>query len=218
MQYSTALSDALLALACLACVVVIGTARKRYGEGDQPALFCALLGFLLPAAAASVGVMRYGVDPDWQAAHLWLSQASNFLALPLLGAAALALGRGWAWSRPNWGRIVLGLCAFFELFRQMNLLDDYRLLLNLATLLLILYAGAVQWPRRMPLAAATTVVGLFLLAGLAVGTEGFIGPLRRVDLFHGLLTPAYPLLAWLLLSLPGSAKTDALGENPVKTL
>ena len=34
MQYSTALSDGLLALACLACVAVIGTARKRYGEGD----------------------------------------------------------------------------------------------------------------------------------------------------------------------------------------
>src|SRR3990167_10096426 len=214
MQYSTVLSGGLLALACLAGAVVIGKARKGYGEADQPALFCARLGFLLAAAgaAASVG------DPGWQAAHLWLSQASSFLGLPLLGVAALTLGRGWAWSRPNWGRVVLGPCAFFELFRQMNLLDDYRLLLNLATLLLILYAGAVQWPRRLPLAAPATEVCLFLLAGLAVGTEGFIGPLRRGDLFHGLLTPAYPLLAWLLLNLPGSAKTADLGENPVKTL
>ena len=146
MQYSTAFSDALLALACAACVWLIGRARGRYGEGDQPALFCALLGFLLPAAAASVGVIRYGFDPSWQAAHLWLSQASSFLGLPLLGAAALALGRGWAWSRPNWGRILLGLCAFFELFRQLGYMEDYRLALNLATLVLILYAGAVQWP------------------------------------------------------------------------
>ena len=90
--------------------------------------------------------------------------------------------------------------------------------LNLATLLLIIYAGAVQWPKRAPLAAAIAVVGLFLLAGLAVGTEGFIGSLRRVDLFHALLTPAYPLLAWLLLSLPGSAKNGRTEENPVKTL
>ncbi|MFI8745470.1 hypothetical protein ACIGKL_09955 [Pseudomonas sp. NPDC077186] len=209
MQYSTALSDGVLALACLACALVIGKARKHYGEADQPALFCALLGFLLPAAAAAVGVVRYGFDPGWQGAHLWLSQASSFLALPLLGAAALALGRGWAWSRPNWGRIVLGLCAFFELFRQMGYLEDYRLALNLATLALILYAGALQWPRCAPPAVAAAVVGLFLLAGLAVGTEGFIGPLRRVDLFHGLLTPAYPLLAWLLLSLPGSARQSA---------
>ncbi len=218
MQYSTAFSDALLALACAACVWFVGRARCHYDEADQPALFCALLGFLLPAAAATVGVVRYGVDPEWQAAHLWLSQASSFLALPLLGAAALALGRGWAWSRPNWGRIVIGLCAFFELFRQMGYLDDYRLALNLATLALILYAGAVQWPRRGPLVAALVVVGLFLTAGIAVGTEGFIGPLRRIDLFHGLLTPAYPLLAWLLLGLPGSCQTQARDENPAKTL
>ena len=176
MQFSTALSDGVLALACLACAIAIGKARKHYGEADQPALFCALLGFLLPAAAASVGVMRFGIDPSAQAAHLWLSQASSFLGLPLLGAAALALGRGWQWSRANWGRILLGLCAFFELFRQMNQLEDYRLLLNLATLLLIIYAGAVQWPKRAPLAAAIAVVGLFLLAGLA-GPEAWLGGL-----------------------------------------
>ncbi|MGP0172050.1 DUF6962 family protein [Pseudomonas sp. NCHU5208] len=206
MQYSTAFSDALLALACAACAWLIGRVRRRHGEGDQPALFCALLGFLLPTAAASVGVIRYGLDPSWQAAHLWLSQASSFLGLPLLGAAALALGRGWVWSRPNWGRIVLGLCAFFELFRQFGHLEEYRLALHLATLALILYAGALQWPRRAPAITAAAVVGLFLLAGLAVGSEGVIGPLRRVDLFHLLLAAAYPLLAWLLLSLPGSAR------------
>ena len=218
MQYSTTLSGGMLALACLACALVIGKARKGYGEADQPALFCALLGFILAAAAASAGVMRYAVDPSWQAAHLWLSQASSFLGLPLLGVAALTLARGWAWSRPNWGRVVLGLCAFFELFRQMNLLDDYRLLLNLATLLLIIYAGAVQWPRRTPASAAMAVAGLFLLATLTVGSDGFIGPLRRIDLLHALLTPAYPLLAWLLLTLPGNADDCANRENPVKTL
>lgn len=204
MQYGTMLTAGVLALACLACVIAIGKARKGYAEGDQPALFCALLGFALPAAAAATAAMRYGVDPSWQAANLWLSQADSFLALPLLGAAALALGRGWTWSRPNWGRILLGLCAFFELFRQMNALEDYRLALHLATLALLLYAGAVQWPRRTPLTAAGGVVALLLGAGL-LGTEGSIGPLRRLDLFYLLLTPAYPLLAWLLLTLPGGA-------------
>ena len=218
MQYSTAVSDGVLALACMICVIVIGKARKHYGEADQPALFCALLGFLLPAAAAVTGVIRFGFDPSAEAAHLWLSQASSFMGLPLLGAAALALGRGWQWSRANWGRILLGLCAFFELFRQLNQPDDYRLLLNLATLLLIVYAGAVQWPTRAPLVAAGVVVGLFLLAGLAVGTDGFIGTVRRIDVFHALLTPAYPLLAWLLLQLPGSAKHPSPEEKPVKTL
>ena len=76
----------------------------------------------------------------------------------------------------------------------------------------------MQWPARAPALAAGAVVGLFLLAGVAVGTDGFIGSIRRVDLFHALLTPAYPLLAWLLLRLPGSAKLINGEENPVKTL
>jgi hypothetical protein len=218
MQYSTLLSGGILALACLACALLIGKARKGYGEADQPALFCALLGFIMAAAAASAGVMSLAGDPSWQAAQLWLSQANSFLGLPLLGVAALTLGRGWAWSRPNWGRVVLGLCAFFELFRQMNLLDDYHLLLNLATLLLIVYAGAVQWPRRTPAFAALAAVSLFLLADLAIDGDGFIGPLRRIDLLHAVLTPAYPILAWLLLSLPGSTDDCANRENSVKTL
>ncbi len=211
MQYSTAASAGLLALACLACAVALGKARGRYPEADQPALFCALLGCLLPAAAATSGALRYGLDPSWQAALLWLGQASSFLGLPLLGLAALSLGRSWAWSRPNWGRALLGLCAFFELFRQMNLLEEYRLFLGLASLLLLLYAGVSQWPRRAPALAAIGAASLFLLAGLATGTQGIIGPVRRIDLFHALLAAAYPLLAWLLLSLPGG--TD---KKPVK--
>ncbi|MEX6503396.1 DUF6962 family protein [Pseudomonas zhanjiangensis] len=218
MQYSTALSDGLLALACLACAIALGKARARYPEADQPALFCALLGFLLPAGAAGLGAIRYGLDPDWQAAHLWLTQASAFLGLPLLGLAALNLARGWAWSRPNWGRLLLGLCAFFELFRQLQLLEHYRLGLQLATLLLILYAGAVQWPRRTPPLAGAAAAGLLLLAGLTVGSSGTIGPRHRVDLFHVLLAAAYPLLACLLLALPGAMPEERAGEKPAKAL
>ena len=69
-----------------------------------------------------------------------------------------------------------------------------------------------------PLMGRVLISSLFLLAGVAVGTDGFIGSIRRVDLFHALLTPAYPLLAWLLLRLPGSAKLINGEENPVKTL
>ncbi|UTW06586.1 hypothetical protein [Pseudomonas benzenivorans] len=215
MQQGAVFSAALLALTCLACAVAVGRARTGYGEGDQPALFCALLGFLLPAAAAATTAPGQGLGPDWQAAQLWLSQASDYLALPLLGAAALTLARGWVWSRPNWGRLLLGLCAFFELFRQLHLLDDYRLLLSLATLLLLLYVGAVQWPRRQPLLAALGASGLLLLAEQLAGSASALGPLGPVDLQHLLQVPAYGLLAWLLLTLPGS---PARTEKPVKTL
>lgn len=214
MQFTTAATDAILALACTACAIIIGKARARYHDADQPALFCALLGFALTGAAATCGAVRYGVTADWQGAHLWLTQASTFLGLPLIGCAALALSRGWAWSRPNWGRIVLGLCAFFELARQLNQLDDYRMLLNVSTLALILYAGLIQRSGKTLGLAAIISVGLFAGAGIVVGTDGYIGEIRRVDVFHLLLALAYPLLAWLLLKLPGHHEVTATTAQP----
>ena len=74
MQYSTALSDALLALACLGAAVWLGKARSRFAETNQPALFCALLGLLLPAAAALSGAVRYGLTAEWREAHVLLAR------------------------------------------------------------------------------------------------------------------------------------------------
>lgn len=213
MQYSTALTDAFLALACFACTLAIGKVRKSYGETLQPALFCALLGFLLPAAAAAAGVIRFGFDPTAQAPHLWLTQASTFLGFPLLGAAALSISMGWHFSRPSWGRLLLGLCAFFELFRQMDQLDNYRMFLGLCTLLMILWAGIKQWPHLPTLLSAALGVALFAASGLSVGTHGLLGPLYRIDLFHLLLSIAYPLLLWLLTNLTSQAEKNSLEEN-----
>ncbi|RJG12100.1 hypothetical protein D3879_01895 [Pseudomonas cavernicola] len=223
MQYSTALSDGILALACLAGALWIYRARAPFPEAERSTWFCALLGFALPASAALCGVLRYGLDPSWQEAHARLSQASSLLGLPLLGIAALTLARGWAWPRIVWCWVLIGLSLLFEAAQRLSLLDDYRLLLNLVTLLLLLYVGALQLPQRAtPLLAAAAAVSLLLFAGLLVGTEGFIGPLRRVDLFHALLSLAYPLFAWLLLALPGGSRSHALltekPEKPVKTL
>ena len=209
MQYSTALSDGLLALACLASTLWLRPALRW--QSVQRAV---LLGFGLPLSAAFCGMVRYGLDPDWSNWHRTFSQLSSYLGLPLLGLAALSLSRGKDWGRSTWTWLIVGLVLLNSASHWLNLQPMYSLLLNLATLLLILYAGALQWPRRLPLAAAAGVVGLFLLAGLAVGTQGFIGPLRRVDLFHALLTPAYPLLAWLLLALAAGV----VREKPVKTL
>jgi hypothetical protein len=92
----------------------------------------------------------------------------------------------------------------------MGNLDEYRLFLQIGSLLLIAYAGLVQWPQRLPLLLGLAVGSLFAGAGLGVGVEGLIGPLRRIDLFHALLTIAYPLLAWLLLLLAGKAAAKPL--------
>lgn len=200
---SSVLVSSLLAFVGLACTVWLGRARQHYPDADQPALFCALLGVLLPTAAAVCSlVSALFAHPEWQAAQLWLTQASDFLGWPLLGAVALTLSRSWVISRPNWGRLVLGLCVFFELARQLDMLEPYRLLLSLLSVLLLLYAGAMQLPqRRLPLLAAAVGVGLWLLAGPLL--ERAYGFAWSDSVRQMLLSLAYPLLAWLLLSLPG---------------
>jgi hypothetical protein len=211
MHYSTAFSDALLAIACLACALALGKQRSRTAEDQRPRLFCMQIGFALPMAAAMAGALRFGLVPDLRELHEWLSRASSLLGFPLLGLAALSLGRKWHWSGPTWGRLLMGLCAFFELFRQMNLLDEYSQGLQIGSLLLVLYSGILQWPERFPVLLASAVAGLFVFAGLVIGTEGVIGPLLRIDLFHALLAVAYPLLAWLLMRLADQ-------ESPAKAL
>lgn len=216
MQYSTAVSDGLLALACLACV--LGIVRSaRWGEKTLRATWLLVIAaLLLTGATAVVGVLHFGLDESWQPLHAKLSQASSLLALPALGIAALALIRGWQWQRLGWCWVIISLSVLFEGAKRLGVLDSYTLVLNLATLLVVLYAGGVQG--RRPLLAGVGVVALFVVAGLVVGTEGNLGPMRRVDVFHGLLSLAYPLLTGLLLTLHGRQGVTDGAEKSVKTL
>ncbi len=216
MHYSTAASDALLALACLASV--IGVVRSyRWRETPWRATWLVVIAALLvTTAAAVVGVLHFAVDPSWQTLHAKLSQASSLLALPILGVVALTLTRGWHWQRLGWCWVIISLSVLFEGAQQLGMLDTYTLLLNVATLALVLYAGARSG--RRPLLAAVGVVALFIVAGLVIGTQGVIGSLQRVDVFHALLSLAFPLLTWLLLALHGRDGVTEQTEKSVKTL
>ena len=164
------LQSLLLTLAAAASAILIGRARRRYGEADQPALFSAMLAFILAAASGATGLAGGLAE-----AQQWLERATLLLGLPLLALAALTLARRWAWSRPNWGRVVLGLCVFFELARQLGWSEPYALGLLLASALLVIYAAVLQWPERLPSGAG--VAAGVLSAGharalLSVDDEG----------------------------------------------
>ncbi len=190
------LQSLLLTLAAAASAIQIGRARRRYGEADQPALFSAMLAFILAAASGATGLAGGLAE-----AQQWLERATLLLGLPLLALAALTLARRWAWSRPNWGRVVLGLCVFFELARQLGWSEPYALGLLLASALLVIYA-AVQWPERLS-SGAGVAAGVLLLLMLPMPSGSTIGnPLAGVEPL--LLAIASPLLALLLLRLPGS--------------
>jgi hypothetical protein len=216
MQYSTAVSDGLLALACLASVIGILRSSRWADKALRATWLLVIAALLLTGATAVVGVLHFGLDESWQPLHAKLSQASSLLALPALGVAALTLIRGWHWQRLGWCWVVISLSVLFEGAKRLGVLDSYKLLLNLATLLVLLYAGFVQG--RRPMLAGAGVAALFIVAGLVVGTEGNLGPARRVDVFHGLLSLAYPLLTWLLLALHSRQGVTDGAEKSVKTL
>lgn len=191
------LQSLLLTLAAAASAILIGRARRRYDEADQPALFSAMLAFILAAASGATGLAGGLAE-----AQQWLERATLLLGLPLLALAALTLARRWACSRPNWGRAVLGLCVFFELARQLDWSEPYALGLLLASALLVIYAAVLQWPERLP-SGAGVAAGVLLLLMLPMPSGSAIGnPLAGVEPL--LLAIASPLLALLLLRLPGS--------------
>lgn len=191
------LQSLLLTLAAAASAILIGRARRRYGEADQPALFSAMLAFILAAASGATGLAGGLAE-----AQQWLERATLLLGLPLLALAALTLARRWAWSRPNWGRVVLGLCVFFELARQLGWSEPYALGLLLASALLVIYAAVLQWPERLS-SGAGVAAGVLLLLMLPIPSGSAIdNPLAGAEPL--LLAIASPLLALLLLRLPGS--------------
>lgn len=160
--------------------------RTAFAAEQQPAWFCALLGLLLAGATPWLAGSEAG---------LLLTQARDFLALPLLATVALALGRGWQWPGGAWGRVVLGFCLFFEVARQLHYGDDYRLLLQLTSLALVAYAGLLRWPERLPL----------LLGGTAALSLGAV-LLPDLPGAGWLAVPGPLLLALLVLRLQGDGE------------
>jgi len=186
--------------AASASAIWIGMARRGYGEAHQPALFCAQLAFVLAAGAGGCVVAHLAGGFETLEAQRWLQQATLLLGFPLIGAVALTFVRHWTWSRPNWGRMVLGLCAFFELARQLGWSEPYALGLGLSSAMLVLYAALLQWPAPLQVAAGA----LGCVSMLAVLPWPGLPPALRPLLDYQLLCLGLICLplSWLLLSLP----------------
>lgn len=187
-----------LAVLATASAVRLGLARRDHDEANQPALFSALLALALAAGGGACAAARLGFGLDTLHAERWLLQATLLLGLPLAGIAALALSRRSTWSRPTWGRVIIGLCVFFELARRFERSDEYAAMLAVASALLIAYAGLLRWPARR-----TALAGLVaaLLALLSASWNGLVFRHPLADYQMLCLALLCPLLAWLLPNL-----------------
>lgn len=188
MNLATAISDGVLATVTLACVSPLLARRRALGP--------AALGFALIGAAALCGTARFLGLEALEGLHRGLSEAAAAIAMPTIGAAALAL----AWARPAsrrvWGQRVLVLAALHVAASLAGVTAGYGLASGALGTAAVLVAGvrARSW---CPRGGALVIVGavLVLIAGLVIGTKGELGPFARVDVFHYVLAVADAALA-----------------------
>ena len=194
-----ALGHVLLTLLLIAVGVWLWRQRAPLDVPARGAITAALLGLGL-AAGASVLLSLGALPGASELAHTQriLGLAAQNLSLPLLGLAALYLGLGLRWQPANWGRILLGLMAAFELTRRMDLLHSYQWLINCTALLIMLLAclrvlGNDRRPLPMALVCAAGTLAPLLQPGAA--------PLADLYGASGALLSLYPALLGAALAV-----------------
>lgn len=184
---STCASDLVLAISC-------AVFAWRLARQAEPLRRYGAVGMVLMAIAAGIGAARYGGLPELRPMHLGASHLAGAVAPASFALVALALVRG----EPARGhRLVLGglaaLGAGWLLFEFVVPLPLYRTLIGALGVVVML--GLALRLRTGP-AVSLALGGLALaLAGLVIGTEGSVGPVLAIDLFHLVLALAHGLVA-----------------------
>ncbi|MGB0360819.1 MAG: DUF6962 family protein [Endozoicomonas sp.] len=183
---SLALSDAILALACLFAVFMMAQ-HKAFSDINKNSATAALIGFVLMALASIVGSLRYGFSNDWIPAHEMLSNAAMYLAPPLICIATVFGITTKEWSKPAWGKLIVSICLIYEISRWYDMDIIYRDLQNTILLLGIIYSlfrasidNSARW-------LILTGVSSYFIGALIIGTEGTLAGYLRLDLFGYLI-------------------------------
>ena len=186
MMSSLAISDAVLAFSSIFAVFLMAQ-RKVFADIHRLSANCAMLGFILIALASTVGSLRYGISDRWTAPHDMLMNVAMFLSPPLIGLA-ICLGLVTkSWSGGVWGRIILGVCAAYEVSRWNGLEIIYRdlqlAILVVSVLFLALRSSLPSGPRWLIIASLFS----YFTGVLVVGTQGTFAGYLRLDLFRYLV-------------------------------
>lgn len=174
--YSTALSDAVLALSAFY------TSMSVY----RISTFAAV-GFLLMASAASLGVLRFSQaypSDSLVGRHKYMSKLTASFGLPMIAVAFL--------RQPLLTCVVLTVAVSFFVFQQ-NLSPAVAAqvgeAIGASAMLIIIVQGFLC--SNM---CSIFGVGVFAFAALVIKTEGYFNSIPRVDLFHYALVLANVLL------------------------
>ncbi|WP_428035176.1 hypothetical protein [Amphritea sp.] len=178
---------------------------KRAAEcltDDQPkatlqaaSLSLAFIGF---AALADllIALLVVSSDMDLQTFQRLLSNLAYYAAIPLLASAMLVSARNSHWSRPAWGRWLIGLFALFELLRRMEHGEIYTQVVAVAVSAVMLAAVFMTSQKR--LRNATLLAALNMAVALLLTGPGNLVASPLTDnnyLYPLLLAGALPLSA-----------------------
>lgn len=180
---STAVSDAILAVTSIGAALLLVRARRAAIRlGGACLLFLGM--------SAAVGAARFA-GADLAPIHGAMAWTGRMLVLPLFAAAFVLTA-----FRVRAGRIIWYAVAAVLAVLSFVIPHSLRSLPGAIGMIAVVVAGARALPRDM--AAGLLAIGgaaIYMIAGLAVGTDGTIGAVQRVDIFHYSLAAANPMLA-----------------------
>ncbi|OED48631.1 hypothetical protein ACH42_02330 [Endozoicomonas sp. (ex Bugula neritina AB1)] len=186
MMSSLAISDAVLAFSSTFAVFLMAQ-RKTFAEIHRLSANCAMLGFLLMAMASTVGSLRYGISESWAGPHDMLMNVAVYLSPPLAGIAICLGLTTRSWSGAAWGRVILGVCAVYEVSRWYGLDIIYRDLQMVMLVVCITYlairSSSASGPRWLIIASIFS----YFIGALVIGTQGTFAGYLRLDLFRYLI-------------------------------
>ncbi|MGI0117828.1 DUF6962 family protein [Zooshikella sp. RANM57] len=184
---SLAVSDAILCCSCSYSAFLLLQQKTFASDKILPAT-AALVGFILMSLASFFGTLYYGFSPIWEDIHRLFTHAATFLALPLIAGAYAHLAWPLNWHKPMWGRLIIAMMICFEIARRFQAIEATYTVIGIISLFVILLVG-IKFIRQKPTFFVYILVGSasFSIAGLVVGTHGYLAGFLRLDLFHYLL-------------------------------
>jgi len=193
----TAITFSVLFLSTLASAIWLQRNSKGLGEDSRATVQAAALSCLFIALAALTETLFSQSTNDLQTLHRMLGNLAYYAALPLLASAMLVSVLNKHWSRPAWGRWLIGLFALFELLRRMEQGEIYTQIVAVLTCAAMLFAAIkISQPLLRGIGVIATIN--MSLALMLFGPGTLVTELSNPPAYAILLAAAVPITAHVL--------------------
>ncbi|GGK85231.1 hypothetical protein [Amphritea balenae] len=197
---------ALLIGALMAAYQLQRSAEKLPDEPKSTLQAAALSSLFIGVSALAEILLNQG-GADIQTLQRMLSNLAYYAALPLIASALLVAARNDHWTRPAWGRWLIGLFALFELLRRMEYGELYTQIVAV-TVSGVMLLGALLIKQKL-------IQGIALLAAINMAMALVLfGPANLLPTFSNPVV--YPVLLAAALPLTATALKHQVSNSQKK--